>query len=230
MAVRARDFATAHPIDDPSFAIVVSRLGATIAEADAAAILQGDGTIDEHAAIAQRQDFRKSIPRIQLKRLVHIAQLATKTHPELKGKFPMPSSTLPLKPFLLAARALLAAAVPQEQLFVSLGLGTSYIADLTQALDTMEGATGTAHTGRSEHVGAGANLLTLARDCVRDVEILDTWYRATNAEDSDVVVAWESASKVRSEKHDEAVTPEPDPEPAPVPVPEPEPASLKKKE
>ena len=235
MAVRAHDFATAHPIDDPSFAVVVGRLGDTIAQADAAAILEGDGTIDEHAAIARRRGYRKSIPRVQLKRLVHIAALAARTHPELKGQFPQPDSKLPLKPFILAARALLAAAIPQEQLFVSLGLGTTYIADLTKALDTMEGATGSAHNGRSDHVVAGADLLHLAQECLRDVAILDTWYLATNDEDSEILAGWKSASNVAGPfHHAAAVTPEPDPVPEPVPAPEPEPepvvVTLKKKE
>ncbi len=138
-----------------------------------------------------------------------------------------------MKNFVLAARALLAAALPYQDFFVSLGLGTTFIADLTQATNRLEAETGNAHGGHDDHVVAGADLKNLAQDCMRDVDIMGTFYIATLPADSEVLVAWQSASKVRSEKHEEAVAPEPDPVPEPVPAPEPVPVVLnpeKKKE
>ncbi len=90
MAVTARDFATAHPVADASFAIVVKRLADTITQADTNAMQQTDGVTGERAARARRQGLVAPVRRGQLHRLVRIAELAAETHPELKGQFVMP--------------------------------------------------------------------------------------------------------------------------------------------
>src|ERR1017187_1720574 len=216
MAARARDFATAHPVADASFATVVKRLDTTVTEADAIAMQESAGQMGGRAAIARRRDLRQSIRSNQLRRLVRIADLAAKDHPDLKGQFLMPRSNMPNKPFLLAARSLLAAAVPQKDLFISLGLGDTLIEDLTQATDQLDAATATAHSGRSDHVAARADLMILVRGCVRDIDVLGTFYRATLPGDSDLLTAWESARNVAGPFRHQAVTSTPSSTPVPV--------------
>ena len=135
MAARALDFATAHPAADPGFATVLKRLGDIVARADAMAMQEQDGHTAERAAIARRHEVRNSVRRSQLRRLVRLAELAAKTNPEMKGKFFLPPGDIPNKPFLTAARSLLAAALPYRDLLVSLGLGETYIEDLTKATE-----------------------------------------------------------------------------------------------
>lgn len=196
MARRALDFASAHPVADGSFATIVKRLDAMVTRGDALGMQQSDGRIGESAAVARRRTLRDTIRSQQLSRLVGIAELAAKDHPELVRKFLMPRGDLPNKTFLLAARSLLTAAIPRKELFVSLGLGDTFIEDLTQSLDELEAATETAHTGHSDHVGARADLTAMARDCVRDVRLLDTYFRAAFPNDLELLGAWESARNV----------------------------------
>ena len=205
MAQRALDFAIAHPVADASFATVLKRLGTTVARADAIAMQESDGRTDERAAVARRKELRQSIRRNQLRRLIEIADLAARDHPELKGQFLMPPVEVPNKPFLLAARSLLAAAVPQKDLFASLGLGDTFIEDLTAATDQLEAATATAHTGRSDHVAARADFGILVRECLRDVDVIETFYRATMPGDSELLTAWESARNVAGPFRHQAV-------------------------
>jgi hypothetical protein len=212
MAARARDFATAHPVADASFTTVVKRLDATVTQADAIAMQERDGHTGERAAVARRKGLRQSIRKNQLRRLIRIADLAAKDHPELRGQFLMPPLQLPNKLFLLAARSLLAAAVPQKDLFVSLGLGETFVGELTQATDQLAAATEVAHSGRSEHIAARADLGTLVRECMRDVDVLGTFYRATLPSDSELLVAWESARNVAGPYRHPAVAPVPGPQ------------------
>lgn len=212
MAARARDFAIAHPVADPGFAIVVNRLDATVSEADAIAIQETDGRKNESAFRARRVDLKGSIGRTQLRRLVRIAELAAKDHPDLKGQFPMPAADMPNKSFLLAARGLLATAIPNKDLFVSLGIGDRFIEDLTQATDQLEAATATSHTGRTNHIAANADLPLLVRACIRDIDVVETFYRAAFPKDSDLLAAWLSARNVVGPfKHQAVVTPAPVP-------------------
>jgi hypothetical protein len=218
MAARALDFAAAHPVSDSSFAAVVKRLGDSVAKADATGMQETEGRTGERAALARRRNLKSILRKAQLRRLVRIAELASQDHPELKGKFVLPPQRLPNKMFLLAARSLLAAATAQKDVLVPLGLGDTFIADLTQATDQLEAATGGAHSGRTDHVAAAAEFSNLVRGCVRDVDVIGTFYRATMPADSELLVAWESASNVAGPFHHQTPTP-PDSSPPPAPAP-----------
>ncbi len=215
-AVRVRDFATAHPIADGGFTTILTRLTDATAQADAVATTGGDGMVGEHAARGRRRGLKASIRRNQLERLARIAEIAVQTHPELAGQFVLPTLNMPNKNFLLAARALLAAAIPQQELFTSLGLGDTFIADLTRATDQMEAETTTAHTDRDGHVSAGVSLKNLMRACRRDTVLMGTYYRAAYPADSEVMAGWKAASRVAAQFRTEADLPEPVPVPAPA--------------
>lgn len=201
MASRALDFASTHPVADPGFATVVQRLDAVVTRADAIALQQAEGTTGERTARARRRDLRPSIRRNQLRRLVRIAELAAETKPELAGQFKMPPAGAPNRIFIVAARAMLAAALPNKELFASLGIGATFIEELTGLLAQMESATEIAHNGRSNHIAARADLVALVRDCRSDVDVIETFYRATLPKDSDVLAAWASARNVMGPFH-----------------------------
>jgi hypothetical protein len=222
MARRALDFAIAHPLTDPGFVTVVKRLQDEVTRGDTLGMQEGDGRTGERSAVARRADLKRTIRRQQLRRLIRIAQRAAKDHPQLAGQFAMPIFNLPNKPFLLAARSLLTAATAQKDLFASLGLGDTFLADLTASIDQFDAATESAHTGRMDHVGASAVLVEIARGCISDVDVLDTYFSAAFPNDLELQAAWESAKNVRGPfLHREAAAPAP----APVPVPEPAPVS-----
>ena len=150
----------------------------------------------QYAAVDRRRALRKSIRNHQLRRLVRTAELAGRANPELRSKFRLPPPDLPNKTFILAARSLLTGATPFKDELTSLGLGNSLLDDVGTALDSLEGITETAHTGRAGHVGARAEILFLTGEARRDVELLDTWITAANEQDPEVLAAWKSARNV----------------------------------
>jgi hypothetical protein len=226
MARRALDFAIAHPLTDSGFVTVVKRLQDQVTRGDTLGMQEGEGKVDESAAIARRKSLKESIRQQQLRRLVHLAKRAAKDHPEMARKFSVPAAGLANKPFVLAARSQLAAATAQAAILTPLGLGDTFFADLTAAIDQYDSSTENAHTGRVDHVGAGAVLLDIATDCVSDVEVIDTYYAAAFPNDKELQAAWDSAKNKRGPfLHREPAAPAP--EPAPLPAPAPTPATDK---
>jgi hypothetical protein len=96
----------------------------------------------------------------------------------------------------LAAVAMLAAATPEKDQFVQLGLGETFIADLTQAITEFDDGTETAHGARSTHVGATKRLIAVSGDSMRLVGVLDGLNRARFRDDPALHAAWESAKHV----------------------------------
>ncbi len=75
MATRVLDFSQAHPATDVGHVALVSRFAVLVAQADALAIRQHEGTMTERAAINRRLQFRDAVTR-QLRHLVQVAEHA----------------------------------------------------------------------------------------------------------------------------------------------------------
>jgi hypothetical protein len=196
MAQRALDFVSAHPVTDTSFETVAKSLEAVVARANALGMQQSDGAHGEHAALARRASLRRRIRREHLVRLVRIAAMAEKTHPEIAGQFVMPRSHVPNKVFVLAARSMLAAAVGLKDILTPLGLGNSFIENATSTLDQFESMGELAGTGRTRHVGASAELRGLMREITTLVDVIGTYYLAEFPNDLELLAGWESARNV----------------------------------
>ncbi len=219
MAADALQFALAHPSTDAGYVAVVAKLQDSVTRANALAIQQRDGADGERAAIARRNALRLEIQRKQLRHLVRVAQIATSDHPELGGLFRYPESGGPILGFVTAAKSLLAAAESQKDLFVTLGLGETFIDDLTQEVTQFDTVRETSRVSRQSHVGARADLASVANNCVKLVAVLDGLNRARFAADPEMLAAWQSASSVVAGGRRTGAVPEPVPAPAPEPVP-----------
>jgi hypothetical protein len=219
-ARRALDFATAHPLPDSGYTTVVNRLKAEVDQADALGMLQGAGDEREHAALARRQQLKKTTSTQLLRRLCRVAKVASADHPDLANKF-----VLPRKPqtraFILKAQAMLADATAAKDVLGSVGLGDNFLAQLTQAVADLDTATDSAHAARNDHVGATGGLPAIADRCDIDVDVLDTFIQVEFASDAVALAAWRSARNVAGPfKAQAAATPPVTPEPQPV-VPQP---------
>ena len=192
MARRALDFALAHPQADAGYTAVVSRLQQELAHADRASVLQDTGDEREHAAVARRTAVRQDVRSQHLLRLTRLAKRAATEHPELAGRFTRPPIRGPNRAFLVKATAMLQDATAQD-LLASIGLGDTFLAELTQAVAELEQATADAHAARTDHVGAGALLDQLATTAAVDVSVLDTYVRKIYATDAMGLAAWKSA-------------------------------------
>lgn len=114
---------------------------------------------------------------------------------------------------------MLSAALPYQDLFITLGLGDTFLDELTQAVAEFDKATDDAHAGRRDHVGARADLLVVANDCVKLAGLLDGLYRIRFRNDPEALAAWESSKNVVGSFRPKRSEPVPVPVPAPVPVP-----------
>lgn len=113
-----------------------------------------------------------------------------------------------------------AAAAPHKDVFVTLGLGDSFLEDLGQSVTDFDQATDDSHTGRRDHVGARAELDVVAEDCVKLTRLLDGLYRIRFRNDAESLAAWQSSKNVagpfRGKPQDPAA-----PVPLPIPLPGP---------
>lgn len=199
--------------------MAVDRLAAVVARGDTLIAAANDGKQGEQSALALRGNLKVAIRRNFLERLARIADIAADDHPELHGRFLIPSSELPNKPFVVATQSLLASAIEQKDLFTSLGLGDTFIADLTTAISGFASSTLNAHGGRSDHIATNSEFYNVVRAMRREIELLSTFYRATLPENSEVLVAWRSARNLQGPYKHPGVQPVPEPEPIAPPAP-----------
>ncbi len=196
MAVRAMDFAQAHPSTDASYQSVVTRLKERLDRADVLAVQEHDGREGERAAHTQRDGLRRTIQQEQLKHLARVAEMAAQAHPELAGLFRYPKPNAPHRTFITAAKAMLAAAEPHKDLFLSMGLGEGFLEQMNQAVTEFDHCTESAHSGQRSHVGARADLAVVADECVQLARLLDGLNRVRFRSDPELLAAWQSASTV----------------------------------
>ncbi|HEY3933477.1 MAG TPA: hypothetical protein VGL65_02575 [Gemmatimonadales bacterium] len=221
MVRRALDFAQAHPQTDSGYTAVVARLQVAIAAADTKGVVQDAGGEREHAAIERRTALIDAIRSQYLVRLARLAKRAKGDHPELADRFTLPRGDTPHRTFLIRATGMLQDAIAEKDLLTSLGVGDTFIEELTQEVADLATATADAHAGRSDHVGAGAGLEQVASEAVIDVAVLDTYMRKIFATDKASMAAWRSAKNLAGpfktkDDGSEPVAPEPEPVPAPV--------------
>jgi hypothetical protein len=229
-AERALAFVQAHPDTDPSYVAIVTRLQANVASADIHATEQRDGTAGQQAATAQRDALRAAM-QAQLRHLAEVAQDALVSHPDWQASFELPKASAPLTIFITAARAMLATATAQQAVLVGLGLGTSFVDDLTQAMAAYD-ATGSGQaTGKLTHVGARVDLKATANEGLHLLKVLDGLHRARFRNDPQLMAEWQSARNVVASPHAtksaEPVPAPPEPVPVQAVVAMPRPASAK---
>ncbi|HEY3935745.1 MAG TPA: hypothetical protein VGL65_14120 [Gemmatimonadales bacterium] len=225
MARRALEFALAHPQADSGYTAVVTRLQQEVAETDTVAAIQQSGVEREHAGVARRLELRNAVRSQHLIRLTRLARRGAKEHPELAGRFTMPPGNAPHQDFLVKANSMLADAITQKDLLSTIGLGDSFVDELTQAITEVEQATADSHVARNDHVGAAAQLEQLAAVASIDVAVLDTFMKRIYDNDPMALAAWNSAKNVEGPFRSRADSSGTVPEPAPLPVPAPAPVA-----
>lgn len=196
MARRAADFAEAHPVTDSGFTAAVTRLKAHVDQADTLALLQEGGGQREHAARGRRFAVRQKVRTQQLRRLSRIANAAAKQHPELAGKYLLPTADDPNRTFIVKARVLLDNATAQKELLVSLGAGDTFLADIAAAITEYEETTAAAHDALADHTGAAAAFGAVMKQCSDDIVVIDTFMREHFGDDPQTLEAWRSAKNV----------------------------------
>jgi hypothetical protein len=193
MAARALQFSRAHDDASPGYAAAVARLEEGLARAGRAAAQQRDGILECRAATAQKHALRRLMRRTQLMHLVRVARVAAKEEPELKQTFLLAREASPYMTFRTAARAIVAEAQTRKEFLVRYGLADTVFDSLVPTLDQFDRAIGQEIEGRRLHVGASAELESLARELVQMVQVIDALNRFRFARDTESLAAWESS-------------------------------------
>jgi hypothetical protein len=98
--------------------------------------------------------------------------------------------------FRAAARGMLAEAESRKELFIKYGLSSAVLEGLAAALTQFDQAIARGTDGRRAHVGASADLDSVADEIVQVVRVMDALNQVRFAEDGELLPAWESAANV----------------------------------
>jgi len=195
-AKRVRDFNRAHPLTDPSHAVVATRFEERLAKAESLAIQEQAGRLESGSATRRRKEARKKV-EVELMRYVsRVAQVAQREYPELNGRFVMPSSNATNATLLARAWDMLNLAKAHQEALGKHGLAGTQIDQLASELNRFEEVTEVANAGRRAHVGARAELLSTTAELMELIGLLDLLNRSRFRLDPRLLAAWSSAKNV----------------------------------
>ena len=197
---RYYDFAQANPSTDASYVVVATSRQPHSLATTALSVQQVEGDAGEHGAIDHRHDLREAI-EAQLHHLAQVGRRLAATDSELARQFVYPKGRVPNRVLIAAGQAMLAAATPQKDALITLGVGETFLDDLSQALSDFDRTTENAHGGRRSHVGAVADLEPVTAECMLLVHVLDGLNQARFKGNAEVLAAWESSIVVAGPFH-----------------------------
>ena len=196
MGTRVLEYARLHQDTSPAFVSAVARLRERVARADQLARQFNDGRSAVHVATARKSELRRRILRTHLHHLTSVAQVASIEEPELARKFVIARRTFTYRGFQTAASGLAAEAESRKELLMKHGLAEEVLTGLQVALDQFETAVEQGAAGRLTHVGATAELDTVAEEVAQIVKVMTGLIRVRFASQPELLVEWESASNV----------------------------------
>ena len=210
MAVRVRDFLRAHATEGVE-AVAQVRLEELLTRAEALAAQQYAGVVATRASTGKRAEVRRALQSKLLRYLAGVGAVAAKENAELAAEFRLPRTRATNQAFLTLARGMLEKATAQKELLVSRGMSEQLLADLATAVADFEKTLEATRAGRREHVGASADLRSVATEIAEQVRLLDGLVRYRFGDNAELMGAWASARNVvgpfKSKAAPEAVQP-----------------------
>jgi len=128
--------------------------------------------------------------------LAAVGAVAAQGNAELAGKFQLPNNGTSSLSFLTTARGMLEKATAQKDLLVSHGMSETLLDDLSATIVEFEQTLEASRAGRREHVGASADLVSVAAEIAEQVKLLDGLVRYRFGENAELMGAWASARNV----------------------------------
>ena len=196
MGRRALKFGREHPDESLGYAQALTRLESLMTRAAVLAEQQREGISRVRSATTQKRDLRRQIKRDHLDHLEKVAAVAGKEAPDVPQMFVLRPGSNPYLAFRTAAWGLLAEAKGRKELLVKHGLTETVLTGLEQALTQFDTAVDLGEGGRTAHVGASADLDTVANEVVQVVNVMSPHNRVRFAHDAELLASWDSASTV----------------------------------
>jgi hypothetical protein len=139
MLARAQAFCDANPSTDAGYQALAKSLADLMTAAGTEAAQQISGQHLEQASNARRDGLRRMLQYAQLRHLARVAASAAQQVPELAAQFVMPTGRDSNQQWVTKAREMVAAAATNQELLVSLGLGATFMDDLTDVVKRLDG-------------------------------------------------------------------------------------------
>lgn len=190
MAARVRSFSRTHPSTQPEYAKVLGKLEERLTRAETVAERQVNGAVAARAARAKREELRKVVHSQLLRYLVAVGGVAAQGRAELAAQFRLPVGGGSTKIFLTAVRGLVTRAEEQKSLLLEEGMGATLLDDIRTQLGEMESAWEAARVGKTDHIGARADLELIVAEIMGLVKVLDGMNRIRFGGDSEQMAAW----------------------------------------
>jgi len=190
------EFSRLHPDTSAGFITAAARLQDRLVRAGQLARQQIDGRSEVHAATARKRDLRRLMRSAHLDHLASVAQLASVDDPELTQKFLFPTDANSNLAFQTAASSMAAEAQTRKELLIKHGLSEEVLTALENTLEEFQTLVEQGAAGRMAHVGASAELVTVAEEVVQVVKVMNGLIRLRFANQPELLAAWESASNV----------------------------------
>jgi hypothetical protein len=196
MAARVRDFLRAKQMDGVGEGLGLARLEELLERAENLATQQRTGVATVRSATKQRKEIRRVLQPKILGYLSVVGAVAATRNAELAEQFRMPAPNATNQALLTMSRAILEKATAQKDLLKSLGMTEHVLEELATAVGEYEQTLEATSAGRREHVGARADLETVATEISEQVRLLDKVVRYRFGDNAELMAAWESARNV----------------------------------
>jgi len=196
MAARVRDFLRAHQLEGVGQGLGLAKLEELLERAENLATQQRTGLAAFRAAVKERQEIRRTLQPKILGYLGVVGAVAATQNVGLAEQFRMRPANATHQALLTMSRAILEKATAQKELLLKLGMSEPVLEELATALGEYEQTLEATSAGRREHVGARADLKTVAADISEQVRLLDKVVRYRLGDNPELMAAWESARNV----------------------------------
>jgi hypothetical protein len=206
MAVRVRDFLRAHQTDGVGEGAALARLDELVARAEVLAAQQRAGIIATRAATEMRVAVRRALRSKLLLYLSAVGGLAASENAELGAQFRLPQGGSN-QAFVTMARGMLDKAMANKDLLVKRGMSETLLIDLAAAIEGFGKTLEATRAGRSDHVGASADLRAVMAEISVQVKVLDGVVRYRFGDNAELMGAWASAHNVVGPSRSRTVTP-----------------------
>ena len=196
MAGRVRDFLRAHKTDGVGEGLGLAKLEELIGRAEALDTQQRAGVVTTRLSTKHRKGIRRALQSKLLLYLRALGGLGDPENGEAAVQFQVPPSNASHLALLTAGRDMLEKATGQKDVLLSRGMPPTLLDDLAGALGGLEKTIESTRAGRRDHVGASADLQTVAAEIKKQVRALDGMVRYRFGDNAELMGAWRSARNV----------------------------------
>ena len=193
MAERVRDFLRTQKTDAVGEGLGLAKLEELIQRAHALDEQQRAGQVAARESKKHRDGIRRALQGKLLSYLRALGGLGDPENGEPAVQFQVPPSNASNLALLTTGRDMLEKAQGQKDVLLSRGMPPALLDDLAGALGGLEKTIESTRAGRRDHVGASADLQTVAAAIKKQVRALDGMVRYRFGDNAELMGAWESA-------------------------------------